>query len=219
MEKIKLTPRLQRVADLVRNSVTVADIGTDHGYLATYLVQNGKVTSAIASDLREGPLEMAKATVAQCGFEDKIQLRLSDGLQSISGHETDDIVIAGMGGELIAEILSNCTWIKDNTKHLVLQPMTHSDVLREYLCNNHFEIISDVVVRENKKLYNVIEATYSGVRREYPSIYKHIGKISNFDNLDNCKFLEKTILHLKKKLLGVHSQELVSEIEELEKLL
>lgn len=219
MEKIKLTPRLQQVANLVRHGTTVADIGTDHGYLVAYLIQNEIANFAIASDLREGPLSMAKSTAFQCGIANKIVIRLSDGLQSISSNEADDIVVAGMGGELIAEILGNCIWIKDKGKHLVLQPMTHSEDLRDYLCKNDFEIISDIVVREGKKLYNVIETSYSGVKKKYNDAFKYIGKISDFHNDDNLAYLKKTIEHLKKKSIGDDSEKLACELRELEKLI
>ena len=103
MSKIKLDDRLKSVASLVRNGKRVADIGTDHGYLVAYLVENNICPCGIAADLRKGPLENARQTVIQQGLSDKIELILSDGLENISPDSCDDIVIAGMGGNLIAK--------------------------------------------------------------------------------------------------------------------
>lgn len=219
MDNIKLSPRLQAIADLVRQGTQLADVGTDHGYLPTYLLQTGKVTFAIASDIKSKPLERAKKTVEKSFLMEKIELRQSDGLANILGNEVDDIVVAGMGGELIVQILDACTWLKDEKKHFLLQPMTYCEKLREFLCQNDFEIISDTVVRDNKKLYNVIETKFTGVKNEYSSIFKYIGKIVDFSNADNREFLEKTIFYLSKKANGAVNKQLLIDIEELKRLL
>jgi len=109
---------------MVREGAAAADIGTDHAYLSAYLVSSGKCPRALATDLREGPLQNAAETLAQLSLCDKIELRLSDGLDDISSDDADDFIFAGMGGTLITEILSRTAWIKDETKRFIFQPMS-----------------------------------------------------------------------------------------------
>ena len=100
---IVLSPRLKTAADMVRKGVVAADIGTDHAYLPSYLVLSGICPRALACDLRKGPLENAAETLEHWNIADKITLRLSDGLDELSAGEADDIIMAGMGGILIAK--------------------------------------------------------------------------------------------------------------------
>ena len=125
LEKINLDKRLLCVASFVRCGSRAADIGTDHAYIPVYLLQNGISPSAIAADLREMPLKNAGKTIAQFSLTDKIQTVLSDGLEKIDKDSCDDIIIAGMGGLLISEILSSVCWVFDKKYRLILQPMSH----------------------------------------------------------------------------------------------
>lgn len=114
--------RLQKVAALVRPGSRLADIGTDHAYLPTALVQRGVCPTAIASDVRPGPVQAARRTVEAAGLNDKIDVRLGDGLEPIRPDEAEDIVIAGMGGETIAAILAAAPWVKDGRYRLICSP-------------------------------------------------------------------------------------------------
>ena len=124
-----LDNRLTMTAALIPENAVVADIGTDHAYLPCFLVNNGMIPSAIASDVADGPMENAKKTVEKYGLADKITVRKSDGLQNIRPAECTCIVLAGMGGNLICDILSAAPW--SHEKYLVLQPMTHSQKFYE----------------------------------------------------------------------------------------
>ena len=135
---MKLSERLAAAATLVRDGVRIVDVGTDHAYLPAELVMSGKVTHAIACDIGEGPLDNARETVERFSLGGKIELRLSDGLEKVSPDEIDDVLICGMGGELIARILAASDWVFDGEKHLVLQPMSPADDLRVWLCENGF---------------------------------------------------------------------------------
>lgn len=159
---IKLKPRLKMAADMVRQGSRVADIGTDHAYLPACLILEGKIPSAIGADLRKGPLENAEATVRANNIADKVQLRLSDGLNFVMPDEVDDIVIAGMGGILIAEILTAAPWVKDKSKRLILQPQSHSEDVRKYLFDNGFEIMEENACFEDGKVYICLCAEYTG---------------------------------------------------------
>lgn len=159
---IRLKPRLKTAADMVRDGSRVADIGTDHAYLPAALILSGKIPSAVAADLRKGPLENALETVRSNHIEDRVQLRLSDGLKCVSPDDADDIVIAGMGGILISEILTAAEWVKNEKYKLILQPQSHDEDVRRYLFGNGFEITDEEVCFEDGKVYICLGAVYTG---------------------------------------------------------
>lgn len=197
---IKLDTRLSAVASLVREGAIAADIGTDHAYLLTYLIEKGICPGGIAADLRVGPLQNAKQTVIDAGLTDKIELVLSDGLENIKEGSCDDIVLAGMGGNLIAEILSKAPWIKSRKINIVAQPMTHSEVLRQFFIDNGFEITKEKTATDGKHYYCAMSAVYSGETNNERNIsYIYTGKL--FDNKDEItyKYIEKLLGTLKKK--------------------
>ncbi|NLA76638.1 MAG: SAM-dependent methyltransferase [Clostridiales bacterium] len=171
---LKLTPRLEAVASLVNSGGTLADIGTDHAYLPAFLVLEGRVKSAVACDIRKMPLENAAETLRRFGLSEKITLRLSDGLDAVGGHEADEIVIAGMGGTLMAEILSRAQWLKSSSKHLVLQPQTHSEDVRRFLCENGFEILCERAAAEGRHVYGVISGRYRGTENTKSNAYYYV---------------------------------------------
>lgn len=152
---MELTPRLQTVAVQVPPGSRFADIGTDHAYLPVWLLRGGVIESAIAADLRKGPLERARQTAAQYGVADRISFRLCDGLSAISGEEADVIAIAGMGGDTIATILAAAPWTKGIDKTLLLQPMTAFPDLRQWLQSNGYTIEEERIAREGKRLYSI----------------------------------------------------------------
>lgn len=154
--------RLPALASFVRAGVRVADIGTDHALLPVYLVQSGHNPCALASDVRRGPLSRAAETVARAGLEDKITLRLADGLAGAEDFSPQDIIIAGMGGELIASLLAAAPMVRSADVRLILQPMTHSDRLRAWLWSNGFTIEREAAVAEDR-LYEIICAAYTGI--------------------------------------------------------
>ena len=152
---LHLPPRLQCIAELVPRGAHLADVGTDHGYLPVWLLQNGRIAGAIASDLGAGPLARAKATAAEYGAD--LDLRLCAGLDAIAPDEADTVVIAGMGGETIIEILCSAAW--DWRGHtLLLQPMTKAELLRRWLTENGLRIASECLVRDRGTIYAVIQA-------------------------------------------------------------
>lgn len=151
-----LTPRLETVAQLVPPGARFADIGTDHAYLPVKLLLDGVIGSAIAADLREGPLSRARETARQYRVEDKVSFRLCDGLSGIECGEADAIAIAGMGGETIAAILAAAPWTKEH-KTLLLQPMTSFHDLRGWLQRSGYEICREHIAREGNRLYSVME--------------------------------------------------------------
>jgi tRNA (adenine22-N1)-methyltransferase len=156
-KQLELTARLQLLADWVPPGAKLADIGTDHGYLPVWLDLHGRVKSAIAGDLRKGPLERARENGAAWGAE-HIDYRLGNGLECVSADEADTIVIAGMGGENIASILEAAPWTKDGNHTLLLSPHTKSEELRTYLSKNGYTIRREALVADRGTLYPVMEA-------------------------------------------------------------
>jgi len=155
-KQIDLSPRLRAVADLVPVGARLADIGTDHAYLPAALLLEGKIPSAIAADLREGPLSRARLTAAEYGLADHISFRLCDGLRGISPEETDAVAIAGMGGETIAAILEAAEWTRTRDIPLILQPMSSMSDLRLWLYDHGYQILKERLVREGDTIYTVL---------------------------------------------------------------
>jgi len=175
---IKLDTRLKMAAEEVRQGKKVADIGTDHAYLPAYLIENNICPSAIAADIGKGPLENAKKVVSTSPLlSEKIQLRLSNGLEKISPDEADDIVIAGMGGILISEILTKAPWVKNENKRLILQPMSHAEDVRKYLCENGFEIIKEKASTDGKHNYIIIVAEFRNKENDKDEAFYYKGLI------------------------------------------
>lgn len=200
MGKIRLDSRLSAVADLVREGKAVADIGTDHAYLLAYLLQQGRIKKGIAADLRKGPLENARKTLIEAGELDKVRLILSDGLDELSKGDCEDIVIAGMGGILIKEILERTPWVYDENIHIVAQPMTHAEVLRRFFLENGFRILKESSATDGKRYYCVILAQYDGVKRDAEEWYTYVGElIKNSDDISRS-YINKTVAALGKKL-------------------
>ena len=223
MSEIKISKRLCTAASYVRNGAVVADIGTDHAYLPIYLTLEGKVSGAYASDINQGPIERANENIKKYGLEDKILTRVAPGLDGIENVKPTDIVICGMGGELIVKILQNSSYIRQNGIRLVLQPMTHVSEVREYL-QNDFSTIAENIVFEDEKLYQVLCLQYDGEFHPLSSIECELGKI-NIENHSDCfvKLLNLTIAKYVKKRDGMLSggydtKEIDQVINELEKL-
>lgn len=157
IKSLKMSRRLHMIADMVTSGYSVADIGTDHGYIPIYQVINGRAPFALACDLNEGPLARARDNVALYGLEDKIRLICSDGLLGID-EPVDSVVIAGMGGLLIKRILSD-GWEKiKSVKELVLSPHSEISQLRRYLYEEGFFIQDEDMVFEDGKYYVVMKA-------------------------------------------------------------
>ena len=152
---MELTPRLQAIAEQVPQGARFADVGTDHGYLPVWLLRSGRIDSAIAADLREGPLDRARETAGRFGVAERISFRLCDGLSAIRPEEVDTVAIAGMGGETIISILEAAPWTKEGTL-LLLQPMTGSAELRLWLQEHGYQITGERIACEGERLYNIL---------------------------------------------------------------
>ena len=126
-------------------------------------------------------------------------MRLSDGLQNIAADEAQEIVIAGMGGNQIADMIANTAWLQDNAKHLILQPMTHFEDVRKSLLENGFQIETEQTAAEGERLYLVISARFCGETRIYPEWYFYAGELVRGKTQTDSLFLEKILTRLKKR--------------------
>ena len=163
---MKLTPRLALAARLSAGGKRILDIGCDHAYLSIALVQGG-AEHAYASDLRPGPLSAARANIAALGLESRITPVLSHGLEAFGPEDGDTVVLCGMGGELMVQILESAPWALTGAHSLVCQPMTHGDVLRRFLASQGCVIEAEALAREGGRLYTVLRAR--GGSAPYPT--------------------------------------------------
>ncbi|EHJ28724.1 hypothetical protein HMPREF1123_00893 [Clostridioides difficile 050-P50-2011] len=192
---LKLTDRLLKIASLVSDGKKIADIGTDHGYIPVYLLKEGKVPFAVLADVNKGPLDNAHKEVIQNNLLDKVDLRLGSGIEILEIGEVEEVIIAGMGGILISELLEAKKEVAHNVEKLILQPMQAQEELRYYLLNNGYEILEEVLVREDFRIYEIIVAKYTGKNTIIEDeIYYEVGikLLENKDSLFN-DFIEKKI--------------------------
>ena len=213
MKKIELTPRLQAVASFVPDGARLADIGTDHAYLPVSLLLEGRIPSAVAADLRKGPLDRARQTAREHGCTEKVKFRLCDGLSDVKSYETDVIAIAGMGGETIAEILSAAKWVKEKNLPVILQPMSSQPELRRWLVDHGYVIQREVVAREGEKFY-VILTVRGGESPTYTSAELWAGRQrQGEENPHRGEYLADQIFRRQRALAGMRRSSSLTEEE------
>ncbi len=198
---MELKGRLKLIAEKIPDCTIVCDIGTDHGYIPIYCILKGICKKAIASDVKRGPLLIAQANIDRYGLGKYIETRLGNGLEAVSGDEADVIVIAGMGGILIRDILQK-DYEKAKKAFLILQPMNAPEVLRQWLYSEGFEIVDEELAKEGNKFYIVISARWTGNSRQLSEIYYHIGEklIQKPDPLAG-EFIRKRLGQIEKILM------------------
>ncbi len=198
-----LDKRLTACAELVGGEGIVCDVGTDHAYLAAELITSGKCSKVIASDVKEGPLASAKATVEKYGITDKVDLILSDGLEKVPLEGVSDIVIAGMGGETIAAIIGGIEKLPYSVVRFILQPMTKPELLRKELYKLGFTITEERAVEESGKLYVIMlvdaRSGFEGWLTETESLYGFFdGESGQQYRQNESERLSKIAVNLKK---------------------
>jgi len=173
---MKLSNRLQAIANFIPKNSLVGDIGTDHGYIPMHLIENGISKKVIASDVSQGSLNKTISYIHDLNYNEKVIARLGDGLECFKPFEIDTVVIAGMGGLLIRDILNKDINLTNTITNFILQPMVASNDLREYLCKNNFEIVDEDLVKEDDKYYEIIFAK-KGKENIDKEIYYEISKL------------------------------------------
>ncbi len=151
-----LSPRLEKIANMLKPCHCLLDIGTDHAYLPVAMCMRGVCDIAIAADLSVGPLKRAEETVKRYGMTSRIDLRLGSGAEPVSPNEADAIVIAGMGGLLISELLKASPEVFSMAEQIIIQPMSSIPELRDLLYQNGYTILDEVLEKEGEKLYHIL---------------------------------------------------------------
>lgn len=190
-----ISERLKAVAGMVTKGKKVADIGTDHGYVPIYLVENSICSKVYAMDINEGPLKIADKNIAIHGLSDKIETIQSNGMEKLKDNMVDGAIISGMGGDLIVDILSRGKNIK-GINELVLSPHRRVDLVRKYLLENNWEIIDEKMLIDSGKYYTIIKALKNDKKLHmYSDVELKYGKIL-LDNKDLVLkgYLEKEYL-------------------------
>lgn len=227
---MKLTDRLLKIASIVTEGKRIADIGTDHGYIPVYLLNKGSVPFAVLADVNKGPLENARKEVRRNGLLGKVDLRLGSGIEVLEKGEVDEVIIAGMGGILISELLSAKPEVAKSVDKLILQPMQAQSELRRFLLNNGYEIIDEVLVKEDFRIYEILTVKYTGNNTKVDDeIFYEVGikLLEKKDELLN-EFIDKKIFaynSILKKIEGKSGEtvdkkreESLAAIEKLEKI-
>lgn len=196
--------RLAMIYDLLLPGRVLADIGTDHAYLPCRAVLAGLSPRAIAADVACGPLENAKKTVRLCALEDKVECRLSDGLTAIRSDECDEVVLAGMGGTLIADILRATPWIYSPAIHWVFQPMTHFEDVRAFLGRNGFCVRRESAVLDRSKVYTAFDAVYDPANAPPLDLFSvYFGGYAQKEDDASAAFTARQRIRLEKKRRGL----------------
>ena len=159
---MQLSLRLSAIADMVTEGNRLVDVGCDHGYLPVYLIQQKKIPSAIAMDVRKGPLSRAQEHISQYGLEEYISTRLSDGLAGLVAGEGDTLVIAGMGGPLMERILTDGKSVRDSFSELILQPQSDIPHFRRFIQSEGWVIVEEKMVEEDGKFYPMMRVVLEG---------------------------------------------------------
>lgn len=170
-----MNKRLTAISEKIGESKGFVDVGTDHGYLPLYMLENGYKGTVIASDINEDPLNCAVQNARQCMLEDRIRFILCDGLDDSVREDVDTIVIAGMGGDTICGILDRAPWCFDSGYKLILQPMSKAEILRYWLAFNDFDIFEESFVADGGTVYQIISARY-GKRNTLSDAELYVGK-------------------------------------------
>lgn len=217
MVLFSLEARLALCASMVRPGAALADVGTDHAYLPVWLARRGLIRSAVASDVRPGPLERAEKNIERYGASGIVQTRLCNGLDGISPGEADDVVLAGMGGLLMAEIIGRAAWLKDGRKHLILQPMTRGEELRRSLFENGFSVLREQAVLEERRVYTVMLCEWGRTALPADELFPYIGLL-NGDTPAGRAYLQKARKRLQNRAAGFSARGECDGAEELLRL-
>ncbi len=225
-----LSPRLQAIAHLVQPCRCAADIGTDHAYLPVWLCLENKCDTAIAADVNQGPLDRARETVERFDLAHRVSLRLGSGAEPLSPGEADTIVIAGMGGLLIGELLKASPEVFKQAKQILLQPMSSIPELREELYQLGYSIQKEILVREEEKLYHVLSVLQEPEPDSFSPVDFLLGKCLLDTRPEHFEdYLAAQKLRLTRKLTGLkngknpnksilaETEVLLTKIEQLQK--
>lgn len=226
MKKQLLSERLKTIAQYVRKGDTVADIGSDHAYLPVYLIQEQIASKVIAGEVNKGPFEACLRNIRKHGLQHKIKAKLGDGLEVIEGEKIDTVIIAGMGGSLIRQILDGGKEKLEQVSRLILQPNIAAEHIRRWFIQENWELKSETILEEGRHIYEILIAEKGDPLAPYSKhLHKEIWLGPYLLREKNAIFKQKWEIELK-QLKKVHeslvkvqspSRELVEKKQEIEK--
>lgn len=206
MRPFVLTPRLRKIADLVPPDSVIWDVGTDHGKLPAWLLFNDRIKQAFATDISDAPLKSANRTAASYRVGDRMRIFCCDGLADEALLQAEVIIIAGMGGQTIVDILRKTEPGSTSGKLLLLQPMSSDENLREFLYSNNYTILNEYLVKERNWSYLIIEAIGDGIPEDYYFLDTRIGKHLIHDDNFNI-YITKELKRLRAEISGCTGKE------------
>lgn len=192
---LELSKRLKTIVSKIEKCYLLADIGTDHGYVPIYAIKNNLCNRAIASDINLEPVKRARNNILWEGLKDKISVRQGAGLKPFVIGEAEIVIIAGMGGHLICDILKDDIEKVKKLKYLILQPAQNPEVLREYLYCNNYEIIDEDLCEDEGIIYEIFKVRWdkNAINEALDKIYYEISPflLQNNNPLINKYIIEK----------------------------
>ena len=200
-----LDRRLALIAGLVEPGASLADIGTDHGRLIAHLAAIGQICRGWACDINQKPLDKARRLIEQMGLQDKVTAIRCDGLEGITPEMANHIVIAGMGGELIARIIGAWPHRRHPGVRYLLSPMTRPEALRGFLYSEGYQIERELCVREGRFVYSVMSVVYTGQPVPPNDLMLFTGAIRPGECPDNLLYLQTLIGRLQIKAAGLET--------------
>ncbi|MDR2932160.1 MAG: class I SAM-dependent methyltransferase [Oscillospiraceae bacterium] len=200
---ILLDDRLKAAYEMVRPGAVVADIGTDHANLICALARSGRCPRGYACDVNAAPLARAAQNIAAQGLSDRITTVLGDGLTGLDSRDVTDILILGMGGELIGEIIGAVPWSRDARLRFIVQPMTKAERLRQSLYREGFEIERETAAASGRFIYSVMQCAYTGIKREIDALFAWTGLLWYNNDAVSRAYLARVAARLRKKADGL----------------
>lgn len=224
-----ISERLKLISSLVTNVKSIVDVGTDHGYVPIDLIKNKNIDFAIASDINSGPVERARKNISDNNLSDKIECRLGGGLKTITPGEVEAAVIAGMGGNLIRDILEDSQDATKSLDYIIVQPVQNPEVLREYLYKSGYNILDEWIIYDEDKYYEILKIKWGCSPEKVDPIYYEISRIL-LDKKDEVyrEYLEYKLLKYSRIYEGLkgdtessikRKEELSSKLEKISFLL
>ncbi len=219
MRELDLDERLKLAASYVRKGAVFADVGCDHGRLSIYLMQQCGTARGYACDIREQPLEKARQLIARKGLGEYITPVLTDGLQGMEGKGITDVIVAGIGGEVLAHVLEEAPFLREKGIRIILQPQSKEHLLRKCLYRLGFILEEEKTVYCGRFLYTVMVLTYSGEEKEIDDFFAYTGLLPNEDCENNREKLRRTAATLREIAENMsHSPEKSEEADRIRQL-
>ncbi len=211
----KLNARLRSASEFVRQDAYFADVGTDHAYLPLFLLESGRISSAVCADINKGPLKTAKKNIEEAGLLDKVKLVLTDGAEGLVEFGITDYAICGMGGELIADIIERSPHLATHGVRLILGPMSKQAHLRRYLASRGFSVIREAYSYDAGKYYLTLVSEYTGEVRDITDFEAEFGNLPPRAEFypELCGYIDRKIKALKKIIKGKEDGSGDAEIE------